>query len=276
MMLKYQNLLSFCFIAFIAFITSCTATIIETTPAIPVEKFTLFIQEISINQCSPVVNKCRKLTGITKGSGVLIAKSESHSAILTAGHNCEDAIGDVEVNMDTGLPIINTITELETVIRDYEGETYTVVSTIVDLEIDLCIVIVDELIPYDPVHVSNSPPKVGEKFWNIAAPDGVWSPRAPLIFEGIYSGKWDIDDEENRNSDIREMNVDRSVYTIPTYVGSSGSPVLNRNFELVGILVARPQRRPIHVGFSVTFEQMKKFLNDNLNEHVVVAVEGNE
>lgn len=269
MLRKCHSLLSLYLVSFIIILSSCTATIIKSIPTIPVEKFTLFVQEATIKQCSPVANQCRKRDGRITGSGVLIAKSESHSAILTAGHNCENKVGDVEVSMTTGLPIIDTIMELKSTIKDYEGETYDVVSTIIDSEIDLCIIVVDELIPYDPIHVSFNPPKVGEKFWNIAAPDNTWSPRAPLIFEGIYSGKWDIDDEENRDSGVRVIRVDRSAYTIPTFTGSSGSPILNQNFELVGILVARPPERPIHVGFSPTFEQMKKFLNSNLDEYVV-------
>jgi len=62
--------------------------------------------------------------------------------------------------------------------------------------------------------------KIGEKVYNLAAPDGVFNPGMVPILQGYYSGK----------------KYGEYIYTIPATFGSSGSPILNENKEVIGLL----------------------------------------
>jgi len=65
-------------------------------------------------------------------------------------------------------------------------------------------------------------PSIGEVVINVAAPDGMASPRTRLMFDGNFAGCEGIN----------------CVYTIPATFGSSGSAIYNSDGELISILVA--------------------------------------
>ena len=74
--------------------------------------------------------------------------------------------------------------------------------------------------------ISKFKPIIGEKYYNIAAPMGLWSSKMIPLFEGFYLGDMKI--RSNRKSSY--------AFSIPTKGGSSGSPILNSSGEVVGAI----------------------------------------
>ena len=79
---------------------------------------------------------------------------------------------------------------------------------------------------FEKIKLADDMPQIGEKVYNVAAPDGMASPNTKLMFDGYFSGC------ENSHC----------VYTVPATFGSSGSAVYNKDGELISILVAAATR----------------------------------
>ena len=84
--------------------------------------------------------------------------------------------------------------------------------------------------------------------YNIASPHGIHYKNVVPIFEGRYIGQ----------------RGDAAFYTFDAAPGSSGSMILNRNGELVGVLHSVFVKMQSII-VSVTFEDMKSFIYECLN-----------
>ena len=70
--------------------------------------------------------------------------------------------------------------------------------------------------------ISEELPFVTEHVWNVASPRGIFTPGAPIILDGFFTGQLD------------EPFGDQ--YTIPGAPGSSGSPIFRADGTVVGII----------------------------------------
>lgn len=169
--------------------------------------------------------------GVYTGSGVVVDHIDNlYSIIITAGHICKE----------------NT---LQMAVLDYMEKDYGVLYVAKSQEDDLCAIITTEKIPVTAVSVANFPINIGDKIYNVAAPMGIHSKNMSLMFEGYYSGNM-----PNRNDKYM-----LSVYTLPTVGGSSGSPIFNQNWELIGIM-SRAYPGFENVGLSVSHERVDLFV----------------
>ena len=110
---------------------------------------------------------------------------------------------------------------------------------------DLCLLRVSNVINDPPVlHLAEKEPKRGETVTNMAAPHGLFWSGTVLIFKGQFSGYHDRG---------------YSVYTIPTKPGSSGSPIINKDNKLVGVIFAG-YRTIENVGLSSPLVAIRVFL----------------
>ncbi len=164
------------------------------------------------------------------GSGVIINHIEnSNTIILTAGHICHD----------------NTIAMRVLDIKEKAFEVITFVKAERD---DLCLLITKGVINGKPIKLAEEAPQIGEHSYNIAAPMGIHAPDMELMFDGYYQGKLKLS-VEHYPSDI---------YSIAGMGGSSGSPIFNENWELVGI-VSRGINGFQHIMLSVEYPRIKIF-----------------
>ena len=114
---------------------------------------------------------------------------------------------------------------------------------------DLCILFSRSMINQNISTISKKPPEVGDQVYNIAAPAGIFHPPAVPILDGYYSGYM-----TDRDSDM---------YTIPAVGGSSGSPVYNENFEIVGSIYAAATTFS-HMSISTTYKNMLAFIKESI------------
>lgn len=167
---------------------------------------------------------------MSMGSGVIINHfNKTNSIILTAGHVCDDNTLNIEV-------------------LDLNENSYKSTGMIVAKEDDLCLVIVDGVIDAPAIKVASSYPSIGDHTYNIAAPLGMHAQNMSLMFDGYFQGRVKINEEKHP----------LDIYTIPGIGGSSGSPVFNTNWEIIGIVSRAIPKFPEFI-FCVNQERVKLF-----------------
>ena len=174
------------------------------------------------------------------GSGVIINHIDKNTIILTAGHICKSNMIAMEV-------------------LDLFQKNYNVLGTIVAKEDDLCLIMVDGTIDALAMNFSDFAPNIGDRAYNIAAPMGIHAPDMVLMFEGYYQGKLKLAMEKHTSN----------IYSISGMGGSSGSPVFNERWEIVGI-VSRGITDFQHIMISVDYERIKLFYQYSLTEQFMV------
>ena len=180
----------------------------------------------------------KKMVGMATASGAIVGHHKEKSYILTARHFCdEEAQGYIDV--------INAHTQkLQSV------ETTVVAKS---KEMDACILSSPKL-PVRVIAMAPFAPEIGEKVYNLAAPQGVFGEDLVMLFEGFYSGVLKSDGFHNPDADI---------YSLPANPGSSGSPIINSRGLLVGMVWAIHSRFH-HITLSVPYGKLKTFIKNSV------------
>jgi len=151
------------------------------------------------------------------GSGFSIKNTDLGSVILTAGHVCEQK-NNIHV-LDS--PFVLTSKSYIEVI-DINGIFHRGKILDIDNEKDMCSVLLHKSdIPNIKFSKINLRP--GEKVYNLSAPYGIFTDNNVMVFSGHYTG---------------DFPSGMAGFTIPAAPGSSGSPVLNKRGEVVGMIDA--------------------------------------
>lgn len=180
-------------------------------------------------------------TYFSAGSGVIISHSDnSNTFILTAGHICND----------------NTVAMR---VLDLFENKYDVITFVRTAEDDLCVLVIDGYINGKEMKMSETAPEIGEHIYNIAAPRAIHAPNMSLMFDGYYQGQVAIENEKNL----------LSIYNLPGTGGSSGSPIFNENWEIIGV-VSRGVDEFQHVMIAVSQERTKIFYDYILSDQFTV------
>jgi S1-C subfamily serine protease len=177
---------------------------------------------------------------ISTGSGAVIKKTEDYSFILTAAHVCQ--------NLESVFVALLTEKTLEMVALDLDGKEHSTKVFAVDHKNDICLLKSDTL-NKPALVLSNTPPVLGEKYYNMAAPLGWSDAWAVPMFEGYYSGQISIQDQKY------------DLFTIPVQGGSSGSPIFNDRREVVGMIIAKAVRME-NLALGPTYESIKSLLDE--------------
>jgi len=187
----------------------------------PTEAFGIVRHSMLLKICQGKI--CNLKTTTSTSSGAFFAKSREdsdYSFFLTAGHSCaEPEIPDFKDG-----PRITLEAAVITIVDENLNQMSSEVIRI-DKDNDLCVLKVytgkNETITY--LDIASSPPKRGERIYNMAAPYGYFGRKTVLLFEGFFSGR---------------PSMHESVYTLPTRPGSSGSPILNSSMQIIGVVYA--------------------------------------
>jgi S1-C subfamily serine protease len=167
--------------------------------------------------------KCQKAVMRYVSSGAYVFHSEvsqGTSYVMTAGHSCESKFPKSQ--MIEGFRVENKGSKFKAV--DLNGQQHEASVIMINKRFDLCLLQVSNVLTKPPVlKLADKEPKKGETVTNMAAPHGLFWPGTVLIFKGQFSGYHDRG---------------YSVYTIPTKPGSSGSPIINDDNKLVGVIFA--------------------------------------
>ena len=192
--------------------------------------------------------QCQNATSRAVSSGSFIKHSEVASDIsyvLSAGHSCRSTFIK-ERKIDT---VVVTHLGQKFSIVDYNGFQYNADVIAIDKRFDLCLLKVNTVLTKPPVlKVAKDRPKRGQLAYNMAAPHGIVFPRMVLTFDGYFTGY---------------SPEGYAMYSIPTKPGSSGSPILNSNNELIGNIFAG-YRSMENIGVASPLLAIKVFLRNSI------------
>tara|TARA_B100000519_G_scaffold202405_1_gene220700 strand:- start:4955 stop:5656 length:702 start_codon:yes stop_codon:yes gene_type:complete len=182
-----------------------------------------------------IFNEEGRMMGMSTASGAIIEHDGDKSYVLTAKHFCEP----------TGAKYIDQIN-----IHTHKMENARAEVVAMAKDIDACIISSNRL-DAKKLSVANFPPEIGEKVYNMAAPQGVFGENLVMLYEGFYSGKL-------VEGPLGQTTAD--IFSLPANPGSSGSPVINGRGKLVGVVFAIHSRFH-HITLSTPFEKMRSFIH---------------
>jgi len=214
-------------------------------------KNTFVKMDVAIVLIKCIDGQCLSLRGgsVASGAGVMYGGAPH---ILTADHVCDysDVTGPA---LEKGFTPKITISAIDASGAKHELEVIKQNRTA-----DLCLLKgKNKKLNIPTISLSQIPPEKDNKYYNYAAPAGVFSPGVVPLYNGNYAGIY---------YGIYAM------YTIPVYPGSSGSPIVNSNGELVG-MVHSVHRNFHHVSFSATYEQLQIFLSTTAKDDELFILE---
>jgi len=237
-------------------VSGCTTTKVskeKQKEILPRHAFVQVQQSIELEGCGleeeTKQKKCQKATMRYVSSGAFVFRSEisqSTAYVLTAGHSCQNKIPKKQ-NVD-GYKVINKGSSFKVI--DLSGAAYSATVVQINSRFDLCLLQVNDILTKPQIlKIAKKEPPRGQTVVNMAAPHGLFWSGSVLIFEGQVSGF---------------HHRGYSVYTIPTKPGSSGSPILNMNNELIGVIFAGYPMIE-NVGLSSPLMAIKVFLKKSIS-----------
>lgn len=189
-------------------------------------------------------------------SGFVVKHENNKSFILTAGHFCginrsrviEDVV-DAEELTSYFKDVDKVNVSVNFKVLDGNNLTKTAIVKNIDPLLDTCIMQTDR-INSPALEFAEDSPEFGDELWNLASPLGIVLPKTVPVLKGIYSGSVIINE--------RKAYV---VTDLPAIYGSSGSPLLNYEGKIVG-MVYSTNKAFNHVSFAVTLEDLREYVNN--------------
>jgi S1-C subfamily serine protease len=202
---------------------------------LPRDSFLKIQKHLDVVVCHPEKkNLCVIKRFGASASGVVVDSNGENAYALTAAHVCVD--GNAKKMLG------NNKYTMEFLVVNIHKRYFPIEIIAVDAENDLCILYVKGL--YSPaVRIAADAPEPGDRIYNTAAPLGIFNKNMIPIFDGFFDGN----------------SGNRAIYSLPAKGGSSGSPIVNHNGELVGMVSAVYVYFP-EITISPRFEETKSFI----------------
>jgi hypothetical protein len=174
----------------------------------------------------------------TRASGAAISRVNGLTYFLTAEHFCDTS--DIPESIPSEL--IQFVNIQRWVFKDGRRYPFSVEKS--NRASDLCLISSDYPIE-ENIKIAKRMPEIGERTVTISSPLGISESGVSLHFSGTFSG----------------CNVYTCFFTIPTISGSSGSPILNHEKEIVSItqksLIGFPD-----VAIGIDIEKIREFISE--------------
>jgi S1-C subfamily serine protease len=216
-----------------------------------VEKDTIFFQ------CGKLQCKRVHKGGMT-GSASVIYHNKKRSFILTAAHLVYmkpiDFFKKMKLEEDGELKTVDIWT-----LTDVKGKKYKNIKVLSwDRKTDIAILSIKR-INLPALHIAAVPPKIGDKLYNVGAPHGLFSKNLVLFYEGRFIGYL-------KNKIMMDTTARVAITSIPVAGGSSGSPILDKDGDIVGMVSAMDPGFH-HISMSPTWKQIHDFTDKHLLKH---------
>jgi len=156
--------------------------------------------------------------------------------ILTAAHLCHQ-------NKKVAIEGLDSTLENKISIRTLSGIDYTAKMIKFDEDDDMCLLQLPNTW-IRPIPIAPKPPEIGDKIYSFGAPSGLFSVGMIPIVSGYFSGN---------------ISGQLGAYTIPSAGGSSGSPLLNTEGKVVG-MIHSVHTKYSHFSLSPDFWSLNKFV----------------
>ena len=185
------------------------------------------------------------------GTSFIIDHREDSTIMMSAAHLCLQDRTEQSVE-DQGISA--TLVKSATMFIDDNNQQYFVDEILFkDESTDICIYSTKRIVPHMPLRISDRVPIYGEEVWTIGAPTGFMPDSAKPISRGLFAG------EAIRTHPVSDSAAFAS-YSMPTVQGMSGSPIMDYQGRVVGIVSA------VHmdwhmISFSPTLDQIKKAID---------------
>jgi len=246
-------------ILFNTILLSCS-NVKNIPPKLVSETFTYLTAHAIVEVCGPTKRhgvRCLKMDPKQfSASGSVIKHIKEYSYILTAAHFCNiNRAQVIEAAVDPAL-IEAHFTDIKDVnvhvlIEILDGNGITRIGKVVESNelLDVCILKTNK-IDTNALQLSSAPPTYGDTLWNLSSPLGIVMPKTAPILKGVYSGKV-------------KLNSGRNVYVVtdlPAVFGCSGSPMINHNGKLVGMIYSTNQHFR-EISYAVALEDIRNFMD---------------
>ena len=182
------------------------------------DTFVKISQTVKITVCNPENPKeCASKNARSSGSGAVVLRTDGGSYVLTAGHVCtfeREMMLAAEVGADR---IDVEMKSINFKLAEYDS---TIIN--VDYNLDTCLLFAHNLYTTKVAKIASPLTNLeeGERVYNVAAPVGIFYEDIVPLLEGFYMGQKGY----------------KAYYSIPAMGGSSGSPIFNKDDEIVGMI----------------------------------------
>ena len=211
------------------------------------DTFVKIKQNVAITVCNPDNPKeCLTKTSRSTGSGAVVARTDEGSYVLTAGHVCSFEKEMQLASEFAGSKVLVQMRSVNFSLGEYVSDIISMDDTI-----DTCLLFARNLYTTRVAKIAPYATALepGERVYNVAAPVGIFYQDVVPLLEGFFMG--------NRDT--------RAYYSVPAMGGSSGSPIFNRDNEIVGMIHSVNVYFPV-VSVSPPLEELRAFIVNGIKK----------